>query len=383
MPKDARDSVAGGKFNPFEGIMGQSQVSRFLAQAHSEGRLSHAYLFAGPVGSGKTEMATALAKALLCPLGGCGDCDTCRRIQRSTHPDVHWVEPEGVSTYKVEQVLQLNADAARAPIRSNHKLYVIARADLLNSASANAFLKTLEEPPADTSFVLMARSRDAVLPTLVSRCQTLVFRKIPDDEAVGLVRRETGADEQTARIALSVSGGSTKAACEFALSPSQKQIRNTAIETMERISSMDAGDVVDAAKRLLEAVELPAGEVKSKYATQRERNEEFMSKGALRHIDEQQKRAIGSLKRKGLSEVFCVARSWLRDCAAVAIGGSNLMVNADCHYTIELTAASMSAHNFVAAERAVEKAASRIAHNVSPQLVLETMLFDIRKALND
>ncbi len=383
MPRNTRDDAKGELANPFEGIMGQSQVSRFLAQAHREDRLSHAYLFAGPVGSGKTEVAMALAKALLCPLGGCGECDTCRRIQRSTHPDVHWLEPDGVAGYKVDQIRQLNADAVRTPIRANHKLFVIARADLLNSASANAFLKTLEEPLPDTSFVLMARSRDAVLPTLVSRCQTLVFRKIPDEEAIGLVRRQTGADEQTAQIALAASSGSTKAACEYVNSPSQKQIRSTAIEVLERIASMDAGDVVDAAKRLMDAVELQTGEVKSKYASQCDQNEEFMSPGALKHIEEQQKRAISSLKRKGLAEVFAVARSWIRDCAAVAIGGTNLMVNADCHYTIELTASSMDAQKFVAGLRAVDKAAGRIARNVTPQLVLETMLFDIRKALND
>ncbi len=371
------------KPNPFEGIIGQSQVSRFLAGAHAEGRLSHAYLFVGPVGSSKTEMATALAKAKLCPSGGCNKCDTCIRIQRSTHPDVHWIEPQGAKGYMVEQIRELNADAAKAPIRANHKLYIISRAELLNAASANAFLKTLEEPLADTSFVLMARSRDGVLPTLVSRCQTLVFRKIPDDEAIELIKRQTGTDDQTAKIALSVSGGSTKAACEFVLSSAQKQIRSVAIEILETLPQMDAGDVIEAAKRIVEAIDLPTGEVKSKYAQEREKNEEFITKGALKHIDEQQKRAISSLKKKSLAEVFCVIKSWLRDCAVVAIGDSNLMINTDCHYTIELTAKNMRPQKSVDSQRAVDKASARIAHNVTPQLVLETMLFDIRKVLND
>lgn len=371
------------KPNPFENIMGQSQVSRFLAGAHAENRLTHAYLFVGPIGSGKTEMATALAKALLCSSGGCNKCDTCIRIQRSTHPDVHWIEPEGSKGYMVEQIRELNADSAKAPIRANHKLYIISRAELLNAASANAFLKTLEEPLPDTSFVLMARSRDGVLPTLVSRCQTLVFRKIPDDEAVELIKRQTGTDIETAKIALSVSGGSTKTACEFVLSSAQKQIRFTTLEILESLLQMDAADVIKAAKRIVETIDLPTGEVKSKYAKEREKNEEFMTKGALKHIDEQQKRAISSLKKKSLSEVFSVIKSWIRDCALVAIGESNLMINTDCHYTIELIAQNMSPQKFVDSEHVVDKASERIAHNVTPQLVLETMLFDIRKVLND
>ena len=372
-----------GHPNPFEDVMGQSQVSRFLAQAQLEGRLSHAYLFVGPVGSGKTEMANALAKALLCPSGGCGTCDTCRRIQRSTHPDVHWIEPEGVSTYRVEQISELKADAAQTPIRANRKLFVITRAELLNSNSANAFLKTLEEPLPDTSFVLMARSREGVLPTLVSRCQTLTFRRIPDEEALGLVRRQTGVDEQSARIALSVSGGSTKAACEFIGSPSQKQLRNATIDVLERLPTMDAGDVIDSARRILDSIDQLSGEVKPRYAAEKEKNGEFMTRSALKHIDEQQKRAIGSLRRRGLSEVFAVTRSWLRDCAAVAVGGSKMMVNSDCHYTIELVADTISPKDFILAERAVDKASRRIGANVTPQLVLETMLFDIRKVFHD
>ena len=369
--------------DPFSAVMGQSQVSRFLAQAQEEGRLSQAYLFVGPVGSGKTEMAAALAKALLCPSGGCGTCDTCMRIQRSTHPDVHWIEPEGVSTYRVEQIQQLKSDAAQTPIRANRKIFIITRAELLNSNSANAFLKTLEEPLPDTSFVLMARSRDGVLPTLASRCQTLTFRRIPDEEALGLVRRETGADEQNARIALSVSGGSTKVACEFLSSQSQRQLRKTVTSVLERLPSMDAGDVVDAAKRILDSIDALSGEVKSRYSAEKEKNDEFMSRGALKRIDDQQKRAIGSLKRKGLTEAFTVIRSWLRDCAAVAFGSRETMVNSDCNYTIESVANTMSAQSFVTAEQAVDKAAHRVDSNVTPQLVLETMLFDIRKVFHD
>ena len=368
--------------NPFASIVGQSQVSRFLAEAQRDGRLSHAYLFVGPVGSGKMETATALAKARLCPQGGCGECDTCGRISRSTHPDVHWVEPEGVGSYLTEQIRDVISDTTLAPIRANHKVYIITRADLLRDQAANAFLKTLEEPPEDTSFVLLARSREAVLPTIVSRCQTLTFRRLPDAESIGLVCRMSGASEQDARAALAAVGGSTKKACEFLASPSRRQARYTAIEALERLRDADGWDVIELAQSIMEAVKGPGAELTARYEKERGANAEFMSKGALSYLEKAYKRRLTSSAREGLAEVLSVIRSWLRDCAAVRIGRENLMVNTDCHYTIELTGRTIPLEGFVAAEAAVDRAADRIAANVTPQLAVEAMLFDIRKVLH-
>lgn len=377
----ASNSKDVARANPFESIVGQSQVSRFLSEAQAENRFSHAYLFVGPVGSGKTETATALAKARLCPSGGCGECDHCRRIARGTHPDVHWVEPEGIGSYLTEQIRDVIRDSTLAPIRANHKIYIITRADLLRDQAANAFLKTLEEPPADTSFVLMSRTRDSVLPTLVSRCQTLVFRRLPDSEAIGLVCRQTGASEQDARIALATVGGSTKKACEFLASPSRKQRRLVAINVMERLGQSDSADVLDCASEMLQVVDAPLGEMKAKFEKERKNNEDFMTKGALNYLEKSQDRKLKSSTREGLTEMLAVIRSWLRDCAAVRIGCENLMVNDDCHYTIEKVGNQLELENFTLALRAVDKAAARIARNVTPQLVIETMLFDIRKVL--
>ncbi|MGI6216446.1 MAG: DNA polymerase III subunit delta' [Coriobacteriales bacterium] len=367
--------------NPFESIVGQSQVSRFLAEAQREDRFSHAYLFVGPVGSGKTETAMALAKARLCPVGGCGECDTCRRISRRTHPDVHWVEPEGVGSYLTEQIREVIKDTTLAPIRANHKVYIITRADLLREQAANAFLKTLEEPPEDTSFILMSRTRDSVLQTLVSRCQTLVFRRLPDAESIGLVCRMSGASEQDAKIALATVGGSTKKACEFLVSPSRKNLRLVTIDVMERLSDADGADVIDCAKSIIDATDASQAEVKAKYEAVRKSNEDFMSKASLGYLKKMQDRSLKSSVRDGLMESFAVIRSWLRDCAAVIIGCDNLIVNGDCHYTIEKTGRQMKVEDFTRAEAAIDRASARIACNVTPQLVVETMLFEIRKVL--
>ena len=148
----------------------QPRVRDFLATALAEGRLSHAYLFLGPPGSGKHEAAEALAKCVVCPSGGDATCDECRRVAHRTHPDVHWLAPGSATGYLVSQVRELIEDAGLAPIRAATKLYVLERAELLRGGAANALLKTLEEPPAHTMFVLCGRVADAMLPTIVSRC---------------------------------------------------------------------------------------------------------------------------------------------------------------------------------------------------------------------
>ena len=157
-------------------IEGQPRVRDFLAAAVREGRLSHAYLFLGAPGSGQSEAALALAECVVCPTGGCDACDECIRVAHRTHPDVHWIFPEGASGYVVEQVRSLIADVSLAPVRAKAKVYILDRVETLRESSANALLKTIEEPPDGVIFVLMARTADAVLPTIVSRCQLVPFR---------------------------------------------------------------------------------------------------------------------------------------------------------------------------------------------------------------
>lgn len=206
----------------FENILGQPQVREFLRATVASGRVSHAYLFCGPAGSNKTLAALAFAQGILCPKGpkgprggNCGACDACGRIMRKKHPDVRMFEPEGAAGYLVEQVRGIVADTALAPIQADRKVYILDRVDLLGVQAANAFLKTLEEPPADVVLILLARTRESVLPTIVSRCQVVPFRTIPVSEAAGIVVQNSGASPEQARVALQACDGSITRAVEF------------------------------------------------------------------------------------------------------------------------------------------------------------------------
>ena len=145
-------------------LSGQKRVKSFLTRAVEGGRAAHAYLFVGAPGSGKLEAAWALVQALLCEDGGCGTCDNCMRAARRTHPDVHYYTPESATGYLISQTRELLEDVALAPIRAKHKVYIIDRAEQMRANTANALLKTIEEPPETVTFILLGTSTDTILP---------------------------------------------------------------------------------------------------------------------------------------------------------------------------------------------------------------------------
>lgn len=150
-----------------------------LQRSLQRGRVAHAYLFAGPRGSGKQAVATVLAQALNCleeKHDACGRCKSCADIQKGTHPDVHWVRPESKSRQiRIEQIREFESAIALKPLIGRTKVGIIVDAECMNEAASNAFLKTLEEPPGRTVIMLLTAEPQRLLPTIVSRCLRLSF----------------------------------------------------------------------------------------------------------------------------------------------------------------------------------------------------------------
>jgi DNA polymerase-3 subunit delta' len=161
----------------FADVRGQDRALAVLRAALSNGRLHHALLFTGPSGVGKRTTALALASALNCDQGGCGTCSVCTRIQDGIHPDVITLAREGAAQIvPIETVrTQVIAAVGLPPHEARERVFLIDEANSLQPAAANSLLKTLEEPPARTRFVLMTVAPDQLLPTIRSRCQRVSF----------------------------------------------------------------------------------------------------------------------------------------------------------------------------------------------------------------
>ena len=196
----------------FDGIFGQPKVRDFLRACVRGDRVSHAYLFTGPAGSNKTAAAFALAKAIVCEGDPCSSCeacsaDTCRRIDRKSHPDVHYLAPEGAQGYVVEQIRELVADSQLAPLAGRHKVYILDRVDSLGTSAANAFLKTLEEPPEHVKFILATTEVHKLPSTILSRCQRFDFRVALSSCAVSSYSGERGVGHSGPEYGLHSSRG--------------------------------------------------------------------------------------------------------------------------------------------------------------------------------
>ncbi|MDA3936828.1 MAG: DNA polymerase III subunit delta' [Actinomycetota bacterium] len=273
----------------FDDIIGQQRVAGFLENAAAERTVSHAYLFAGPPGAGKKTAAKAFACALLCDDGGCGACASCYKIKRGLHPDVHMVEPEGAATYMVSQIRELIHDVHLKPVDGSRKIYIVDAADALNDGSANAFLKTLEEPPDDVTIILLTHSYDAVIPTVASRCQIVKFRRVPPSMAEGIIVERTGADPAQARAALAAAGGVIARAREFLDSPMRREARDKVLATLKDLATMDGHDVLVAARDLLAAVKAPLEEIKVLQAEEIREREEFLGSSAGKAVSDRHK----------------------------------------------------------------------------------------------
>lgn len=376
----------------FENVLGQPQVRDFLRKSVKGESVTHAYLFTGPTGSNKTLAAYALAQALLCPKGpqgprggSCGACDICGRVIHRKHPDVHYYAPAGASGhYLIDQVREVIADTSLAPIQASRKVYIIDRADQLGVSAANALLKTLEEPPDDVVLVLLGRTRESVLPTIVSRCQVVPFRHIPADEAAGIVSQNTGAPAAQARMAIEACGGSLTRAVEFLRAPGNERLafRAEVLEIMASLAAADSWDVIGYARRILELSKAPVDGMRALQEAEVSENSEFLAKSALRQLAERHKRQLSAKTREGLMQATAIMGSWLRDVMMVRAGTPELVVNVDAADALAAAAAQADEASLARALAAVGRCDQAIAYNVSPETCFDALLFDVKEVLN-
>lgn len=199
----------------FDALVGQKAVKTTLKNALASGKISHAYLFSGPRGTGKTSMARILAKALNCEQGPtaepCGQCSNCQRIVQGTSLDV--IEIDAASNTSVDNIRDLREQVAFTPAESRYKVYIIDEVHMLSTGAFNALLKTLEEPPAHAVFILATTDPQKVPATIQSRCQRFEFRRVTVDEIaehLAMVAAGSGieADADALRlIAIQAEGG--------------------------------------------------------------------------------------------------------------------------------------------------------------------------------
>jgi DNA polymerase-3 subunit delta' len=336
---------------PFRTIVGHSRLLSLLARVIARGSMPPAVLLAGPPGVGKRLTALAIAQSINClqpqsPKGferdACGECASCRRIARGIHPDVIVVEPGEMGTIKIEQLRDVIDRSQYRPFEGRRRVVIIDEADAAGEDAQSALLKTLEEPPSASVFILVSSMPDALLPTVLSRCPRLRFGPLNPNEVAGALIRDHDYSEQEARIAAAESDGSIGRALE-SQSEDLTEARDAAQRILEEtVRNSDAGRRIQLARALAEGKGSPA----------EERN-----RLAVRL------RSLGSL---------------LRDVGIIAASADRVMLaNTDLEKPLEKLASAFDARRSTRAYAAVDRALAALDRNASPKIVADWLLLEL------
>ena len=332
------------------------------ALEHEAESPAHSYLFTGPAGVGKATVARSFAAELVSRSESGRD-----RVLRMSHPDVAMIGPEGRAGFGVGQSRAAIAAASLRPVEADRKVFILDEASTMTEAAANALLKTLEEPPARTVFVLVAESADDLPPTVASRCRLVRFGRVPEgDLAAALVER--GTEAERASMIARIAGGRPGLALDLAAGSEAAAFRRSWLEVPGRLPS-EPGDGFRLAEEMLEAHEPLLDGIK----VRREREIEDLESRGLPVPKALRDRYDRNLRRAGMSLLVAgldMLASWYLDAASVQHGGP--VRNPDVPRT-EL--AKVPARLAARSAELVIDAGVQLRQNQRPRLVL-TWLFN-------
>ena len=335
---------------PFRDLVGHRHLLDLVAAAAARGSLPPSLIFAGPDGVGKRAAAVALAQLVNChapvlsPGGGpdrspdaCGTCPSCTRIARLVHADVHLVEPGDTGVIKVDQVRDVVERTGYRPFEGRRRVVIVDEADAMLTEAQNALLKTLEEPPSASMFVLVTSRSDELLPTVRSRCQRLRFGRLTPDDIAGVLMESHGYSPSDARAAASAADGSLGQALESG-SEGFSEARDAASEVLQHVAT-----TTDVRRRLDSARVL-----------------------------------VGGGDRDELRRRLRALASMVRDLGALgAQADEKCLANADLGEPLRRLAGSFDRERVSRAFAAIDRALEAIDKNASPKIVADWLAFQL------
>jgi DNA polymerase-3 subunit delta' len=388
----------------FADVVGQGDVVATLRRAvaaaarivageeSAPGEMTHAWLFTGPPGSGRSVAARAFAAALQCADGGCGHCTACHTTLAGTHADVRLVVPEGL-TIGVDEMRRLVISAAGSPMSGRWMVVLVEDADRLTEAAANALLKAVEEPPARTVFLLCAPSTNPedVSVTIRSRCRVVPLRAPAADAVAEVLVQRDGVDPATARWASRVAQGHVGRARRLARDP-QAQARRRAVLSVPRSLTRVAA-CFDAADALIKAAEEEAAAATVELSV-RETEELKQALGAggtgrgaagaargtagqLKELERRQKSRATRAQRDALDRALVDLAAFYRDVLMLRLGAPVSLVHADIADLAEAAAAKWTPESVLRRIEAVLACREAIELNVKPRIAVEAMMLGL------
>jgi DNA polymerase-3 subunit delta' len=323
----------------FAQIIGQDKAKKMLHRAVEQERLSHAFLFKGAMGVGKKTLARAFAAALNCqnPAGHepCGLCPSCLKFQAGSHPDFLVIEPDGAAI-KINQVRELKKALAFPPFEAKLRVVLLCDIHTMRREAANSLLKTLEEPPGQTMLILTADEAGVILPTILSRCQTVPFFPLPQAEVAKILTRESGLEPESAATLAAMAEGSLGRA-RLLLAKDLLTMRSEIVDQLLHLEP----DTPAAIQTLGELAESAA-----------------------------------KLK-EDLGELLELLTTWLHDLLLFGHGAPGSIINHDLSPTFPAACRRWSSTQLSERLRLLDAARKQLARNCNPTAVCEVLFFGL------
>lgn len=370
-------------------VVGQEETVATLQRAVADpAAMTHAWLFTGPPGSGRSTAARAFAGALLCPTGGCGECRECRTAVDGTHADVDVLATEALSigVAAARDLVQL---AGRSPSVGRYRIILVGDADRLTEQSGNALLKALEEPTPRTVWLLCAPSLEDVLITVRSRSRHVRLRTPSVAEVARLLQRRDGIDPGMATYAARAAQSHIGLAKRLATDEGARIRRRDTITMAARIRGVS--DAVGAAADLLQIAEQERDRtLEARGAAEKQRLLETLGadpsartqpphiRAQVTALEKDQKTRATRFTRDMIDRALVDLLSVYRDALVLHAGSPVALVNEDARPVVEEVARAFSGEGLLVAMEAIATARERIAANVAPLLALEAMAVSLQ-----
>jgi DNA polymerase-3 subunit delta' len=378
----------------FSSLIDQAEVIKALKDAVLASRneadktqgMTHAWLFTGPPGSGRSNAAIAFAAALVCKDSGCSKCNDCMSTITGSHADVELIKTEGLSI-KIDEVRELISRASWAPSVANWRVVVIEDADRLTDSAANALLKVIEEPGLRTVWLLCAPTLTDVLPTIRSRCRHLALRTPSTKAIANLLIERDAIDPKVADFVARASGGHIGRARYLATDLNAKQNRESILKLpfmlKDVASAFKAAQIlVDAAKN--EALsdsekkdEVEITKLKEAWGATGSRLAAGGSK-AIKELEKEQKSRSTRMVRDYLDRALLDLSTLYRDVLLVQSGSSDSLINQDLKEQINKLAVSFGPERTLKKIEAILKTRTNLAQNAAPLLLIEALMCELR-----
>lgn len=375
----------------FDELIGQPHIVAALQDAVTAARngdetqeMTHAWLFTGPPGSGRSSAAIAFAAALICPNNGCGTCIDCRTAKAGGHADVELIATEGLSI-KIDEVRQLLQRVAWAPSVGGWRVVVMEDADRLTESAANALLKAIEEPGARTVWLLCAPTLFDVLPTIRSRARHLQLRTPSTSDVTELLTKRDGISPRMAEFAARASQGHIGRARHLA---SDENIRSRRTTIMKLPFTLR--DISSAFKAAATLIDLATQEAKTQSDSRDVKETEELAQAwgegatgrgmatggskALKELEKEQKSRATRMVRDCLDGALLDLATFYRDVMMVQAGVTDRLINQDLAEQITELAKHTKPERTLEKINAIMRARTNLSYNAAPLLTIEALM---------